>query len=157
MSTATPRPGSIPGAERTIGQLVADASQDLSDLVRHEIALAKSEITADVKNGALAGGLFGAAGFFGAVAFLLLCFTAAYGLAAAGLPTWVGFLVVAVLLLVVAGGLALVGRGRISRVRPPERTLRTTRDTVAAIKASATGKGHEPQAPQQRQLDSAHS
>ena len=33
--------------ERTIGQLVADATKDLSDLVRHEIALAKSELKRD--------------------------------------------------------------------------------------------------------------
>ena len=152
MSTPTPRPG-IPGAERSIGQLVADASADISDLVRHEIALAKAEITADVKNGALGGALFGAAAFFGAIAFIMLCIAAAFVLAV-WLPEWAGFLIVAVALLLVAGLLALVGKGRISRVRPPERTIRTTKDTVAILKASATG-GGAPQNPEQRQLDRA--
>ena len=157
MSTATPRPG-IPGTERSIGQLVADASQDLSDLVRHEIALAKAEITADVKNGALAGGLLGAAGFLGAIAFVLLCITVALALTALGLPAWVSFLIVAVALLGLAGVLALAGRGRIAKVRPPERTIRTSRETVAALKAAATGEGPAAQTGQgRRQLDRAHS
>ncbi|PPK92836.1 putative superfamily III holin-X [Kineococcus xinjiangensis] len=154
MSHPTPRPG-IPGAERSIGQLVADASQDLSDLIRHEIALAKAEITADVKNGALGGALFGAAGFLGAVAFILICVALAFVLAALGLPVWAGFLIVGGVLVLGAGLLALVGYGRIKRVGPPERTIRTTKETVAVLKASATGKGHALEGPQHRQLDRA--
>jgi hypothetical protein len=48
--------------ERTLGQLVAQASDDLSGIVRAEIALAKAELRADVKNVAVGGGMFGAAG-----------------------------------------------------------------------------------------------
>ena len=33
------------GTERTIGQLVADATHDLQGIVRGEIALAKAEVT----------------------------------------------------------------------------------------------------------------
>ena len=54
--------------ERTLGQLVADASHDVSDLVRHEIALAKAEIREDAKNAALGGAMFGAAGYLGLLA-----------------------------------------------------------------------------------------
>jgi Na+-transporting methylmalonyl-CoA/oxaloacetate decarboxylase gamma subunit len=92
--------------ERTIGQLVADASHDLSQLVRSEVALAKAEITAEVK--------------------LLLVL--------AGLPSWAGFGIVALVLLVLAGVLALLGKGRLSKVGPPERTISTTKRTVEAAK-----------------------
>ena len=37
------------GTERTIGQLVADATHDLEGIVRGEIALAKAEVTSGAK------------------------------------------------------------------------------------------------------------
>jgi membrane protein implicated in regulation of membrane protease activity len=120
--------------ERTIGQLVADATRDISDLVRHEIALAKAELSGDVKAAGLGAGLLAGAAFFGAVAFLLLCVAAALGLAALGLPDWVAFLVVVVVLLAVAAVLGLLGKKRLSSVSKPERTLATSKETVAALK-----------------------
>ena len=139
MTTLDDRPVGAP--ERTIGQLVADATKDVSELVRYEVALAKAEITADVKNGALGGALFAVAGVFGFVAFVFLGVTVAYALVeGAGWPVWLSFLVVAVAMLVVAGIAAGIGFGRIKKVGPPERTIRTSKETVAAIKASASGK-----------------
>ncbi|NIZ90521.1 phage holin family protein [Kineococcus rubinsiae] len=140
MSTVYDRKPVTP-PERSIGQLVSDATKDISELVRYEVALAKAEITADVKNGALGGGLFAVAGVFGFVAFIFLGVTVAYALhEGAGWPVWLSFLVVAVAMLLVAGALAVVGLGAIKKVRPPERTIRTTKETVAVLKASATGK-----------------
>ncbi|WP_432513814.1 phage holin family protein [Kineococcus sp. SYSU DK001] len=139
MTTLNDRPVGAP--ERTIGQLVADATKDVTELVRYEIALAKAEITADVKNGAIGGALFAVAGVFGFVAFVFLGVTVAYALhEGAGWPVWLSFLVVAVAMLLVAGIAAAIGFGRVKQVRPPERTIRTSKDSVAAIKAAATGK-----------------
>ena len=42
----------IIGQDRTIGQLVADASHDLSQLLRSEVALAKAELKDEAKQGA---------------------------------------------------------------------------------------------------------
>jgi hypothetical protein len=124
--------------ERTVGQLVAEATKDISEIVRAEVALAKAELTSSAKNGAVAGGLFGAAGYLGLLASILLVIAAAYGIAALGLaPGW-AFLIVALALLLVAGLLALVGRSRVSRVGPPERTIRTTKQTIAAVKPGPT-------------------
>ena len=126
--------------ERTVGQLVADATKDVSELVRYEVALAKAEITADVKNGALGGGLFAVAGVFGFVAFVFLGVTVAQALhEGAGWPLWLSFLVVAVAMLLVAGALAAVGFGRVKKVGPPRRTIRSTKETIAAVKAAASG------------------
>ena len=50
-----------PGQERTLGQLVASASQDFSTILRGEIALAKSEIGAQVKKAGLGGALLAGA------------------------------------------------------------------------------------------------
>ena len=123
--------------ERTLGQLVADASHDVSDLVRHEIALAKAEIREDAKNAALGGAMFGAAGYLGLLATIMLCIAAGYGLVAAGLTAWGAFLVVAGALLLLAGLLALIGITRVKKVGPPERTIRTTKEAIAAVKPGA--------------------
>ncbi len=120
--------------ERTLGQLVAQASDDLSGIVRAEIALAKAELRGDVKNAALGGGLFGAAGYLGLLASILLVIAAAYGLVAAGLAPWLAFLIVAVVLLLIAGVLALVGKSRLGKLGPPERTIRNAQATIAAVK-----------------------
>lgn len=120
--------------ERTIGQLVADATQDVSELVRHEIALAKSEMKRDVSRAGAGAAMLGAAGFLGAVGFVLLCVTAARGLEAAGLPAWLSYLIVAVALLLLAGLLALLGKGRLQKVSAPQRTIAATKGTVAALK-----------------------
>jgi hypothetical protein len=139
MTTLNDRPVGAP--ERTIGQLVADATKDMTDLVRYEIALAKAEVMADVKNGAFGGVLFAVAGLFGFVAFVFLGVTVAFALhEGAGWDVWLSFLVVAAAMLVVAGIAAAIGFGRIKQVRPPERTIRTTKDSIEAIKSAATGK-----------------
>jgi Putative Actinobacterial Holin-X, holin superfamily III len=121
--------------ERTVGQLVVDATNEMSELVRHEIALAKAELADDVKQAGLGAGMFAAAAYFASVAFVLLCVAAGYALhEGAGWPRWLSFLVVAVLLLVGAAVLALVGKGRVSKVKAPERTIETTKQTIAAAK-----------------------
>ncbi len=120
-------------SERTIGQLVADASHDLSALLRSEVALAKAEVKEEVKQGALGAGLFAGAAFFGLVGFLFLLVMVAL-LIALLLPAWAGFGIVAVVLFLVAGVLGLVGYTRIKKVGPPERTIATSKQTIEAAK-----------------------
>lgn len=124
----------IDETERTLGQLVAQATQDVTEIVRAEIALAKAEIAVDVKHGAIAGGLFGAAGYLSFLASILLTIAAGYGLVAAGLSPGLAFLVLAVVLLLVAALLAVIGRSRMRKVGPPERAIRSTRETIAAVR-----------------------
>ncbi len=124
--------------ERTLGQLVADATHDISSIVRGEIALAKAEIGADVKKAGAAGAMFAVAGVFAFLALILLLIAAAYGLVAAGLAPWLSFLIVAGTLLVVGMILALVGKRTVSKVNgKPERTIKNAQDTIAAVKSSS--------------------
>jgi hypothetical protein len=125
--------------ERTLGQLVAQASDDLSSLVRAELALAKAELRQDVRKVALGGGLFGAAGYLGVLASITLVITVAYALVAAGLKPWLAFLIVSGALLLLAGILALIGRSRLRRLTPPERTIRTTKEAIAAVRPGHSG------------------
>lgn len=134
MATVAGTPVPPTGGEETLGALFANASRDLSSLVRSEVELAKLEIRRDVKNGARGGAMFGAAAFLGVLALILLSIAAAYGLVAAGLhPGW-AFLIVAGAYLVLAAGLALVGKKAVSKVGPPERTIRTSKETAAFLK-----------------------
>jgi Putative Actinobacterial Holin-X, holin superfamily III len=125
--------------ERTLGQLVAEASQDLSELVRYEVALAKAEIKSDVMRGVKAGGMFGVAAFLGLLSLITLLITAAYGLVAAGLSRWLAFLIVSGALLLLAALLVLVGVLLLKRIKPPERTIRSINQTIAAVRGDRNG------------------
>ncbi len=114
--------------ERTLGQLVATATEDLSNLVRGEIALAKAELKVSASAAGVGGGLFAGAAFLVILAIVLLAITAALGLEALGLPGWLSFLIVAVFLILVGGVLALIGRSWLKKVGPPRRTIQSVHD-----------------------------
>ena len=139
--TDTSRQTSAPGTqpEETLGMLFANASRDLSTLVHSEIELAKAEIRLDVRNAAKGGAMFGAAGFLGLLSLVLLSITIALFISWLGLDAWLAFLIVTVFYLLVAGVLALVGKKAVSKVGPPERTMRTSKDTVAFLKSPTSG------------------
>lgn len=110
--------------EPTIGRLVADASRDISGLVRGEIALAKSELKVSVRAGGIGAGLLAAAAFVGVLAIVLLSISIAYFIdMIPGINSAVAFLIVFALYLVVAALLALVGVKKLKKVGPPERAI----------------------------------
>jgi hypothetical protein len=120
-------------SEPSLGELVAAATRDMSVLVRSEIELAKLEMTAEAKKAAVGGGAFGGAAVFGLFGLIMGSFAAAYGLDTV-LPTWAAFLIVTGVYLLLAAILGLVGLGAMKKLGPPERTLRTTKETVEALK-----------------------
>ncbi len=134
-----PVPQAVPDpAPPSLGKLVSDASTHMSTLVRGEIELAKLELRTSVKNaGTGAGAFIGAAVVF--VFSLTFGFLAlAEGLVAAGLWRWAAYLVVFVLQLIVVGILVLIGMRKVKRVKAPEKTIETTKETVDYLKQSRT-------------------
>ena len=124
--------------ERTLGQLVADATHDISSIVRSEVALAKAEIAADAKKAGTAAGMFAGAGILAFLALILLLIAAAYGLVAAGLAPWAAFLIVAGVLLIIGLIMVLVGKHNIDHLKgKPERAIKSTQDTIAAVRPSS--------------------
>ena len=120
------------------GELVQRLSTQLSELVRRELDLARAELTAKGKRAGEGAGLAGAGAvvaLFGAGALIA---AAIAGLATV-LPVWLSALIVGVVLLLVAGVLALVGRGRLRQAAPPvpEQAVRGVQEDVAVIKNSA--------------------
>ena len=115
-------------SEPSIGDLVSQAIQDVTQLIRCELALAKLELRDDAKRLGLAAALLAIAAFTGCLILVLLCFAFVYGLVALGIWIWAAFLIVAgecVLLAALAVLIVIVKVRGISG-------LRKTRQTVQA-------------------------
>jgi Flp pilus assembly protein TadB len=122
--------------ERSLGQLVADVSADVSSIFRSEIELAKVEIKHDVTHAGKGAGMFVGAAVFGAYGFGLLLLGLAWVIAI-WLPVWAGLLIVAGVLFLVAAILGMMGKGQVSRVKgKPQKTIDNAQRTVAAVKPS---------------------
>jgi hypothetical protein len=124
--------------ERTIGQLFAQMTDDLRAIVQTEIALAKTEISAQLGVAGKGAGMLATAGVL-ALYGLGLLFIALSLVIAIWLPAWAGFLIMAVVLFIVTAILALVGRNALNTVNPrPERAIAQAQETVNSLKASAS-------------------
>ena len=123
-----------PEEEPSIGQLVASASKDASTLLRHEIALAKSELKVSVKAGGMGLALFAAAGFVLVLAVIMLSVALAYFVHMTGLDLAWSFLIVFGLYLLLAGLLAFIGLRKVKQVRAPERAIHQAQETKNILK-----------------------
>ena len=122
------------GPERTLGQLVADATADISTIVRSEIALAKAEITGEAKIAGKGAGLLAGAAFVALLGLVFLFHTLA-NVIAIWLPLWAGYLITTGILFALAAILGVVGKNNLNRVQPkPERTIKNAQDTIDALK-----------------------
>lgn len=124
--------------DTSIAALVNSAIADGQMLVKQQIELAKSELSYTAKQAASTSGLLIGAGVLGFLAFVFLLVAGAYGIVAAGLPVWAGFLIVAGLLLLVAAILGLLGRSRAKKVGPPQRAISQAQETKAILSSRAT-------------------
>jgi hypothetical protein len=163
-ASASSGPAGKPGAsslngQQSLGDLVALAARDVSQLLRYEIELAKSEFRADLKRAAATGALFGFAAFIGCLVLVLLSFALAYGLHAAGVPggggLYVCFVYAAVIEILLAGVLAGVAIMVMRRFSGMKRTRKTVTDDIGMLRrrdpaandgASGTAIGSEPAA-----------
>lgn len=124
------------GPDQSIGHLVSTAIADVQTLVRDQVELTKLEVSKSAKEFGSSAGLLIGAGTLGFVGFIFLLVTAAYGLNAAGLSLWLSFLIVAVVVLIVAAILALLGKKRIDKAKiGPARAAKQLEQTKAAFAA----------------------
>jgi uncharacterized membrane protein YqjE len=132
---AAHRDALTPGEEPSTGQLVSRLSQDMSQLVRDELRLAKVEISGKAKQTGIGAGMFGASGLLALYGAGVLIAAIVLALALA-MPAWAAALVVAVVLLAAAGVAALLGKKRIAAAGPPvpERTVENVKRDVDAIR-----------------------
>ncbi|UUU27941.1 phage holin family protein [Streptomyces sp. DSM 40750] len=116
------RPGPSEHDHHSVGELVGQATEQLSLLVRQEVALAKEELAQKGRRAGRGGGLLGAAGAVAYVGFMTL---AGAGVAALSLvlDVWAAALIVMGALFVIAAVLAVIGRAQIRRATPPRPEL----------------------------------
>ncbi len=119
----TPEPA---GGDQSLGDLVALAAKDVSQLIRYEIDLAKTELKGDARRVGLAAAGIGLAAFVGCLVLVLLCFAFAYGLITLGIWNWAAFLIVAGTCVLLAGagvGTAFLKLRRLSGLRKTRKTV----------------------------------
>ncbi|WP_351229640.1 phage holin family protein [Streptomyces sp. NPDC002133] len=126
-------PVRLAGPDRSIGQLVASATAEMSALVHDEIALAKAEIRQDVKRGVTGGVAGGVAGVLALFSLPVLSFAAAYGIHNLGLGLAWSFLIVGVAFLLLAGLAALLSAAKFKKVKPPEKSIASAKQTAAVL------------------------
>jgi hypothetical protein len=127
--------------EASVASLVNSAITDGQALVKQQIELAKAEMSYSAKKAAATSGLFVGAGVLGFLAFVFALVAGAYGIVAAGLPEWAGFLIVAGTLVLIAAILALVGRSQSREVGPPQRAVTQAQATKAALASRSSTPG----------------
>ncbi len=129
--------GSPVGAERSIGQLFATATAEMSALVHDEIALAKAQLRQDVKRGATSGGLFTLAGLLLLFSLPMLNFALAYGI-----RTWSDWNLALCFLLsflancILAGLLAVIGAvfaKKAKKGRGPQKVAASMKETAGVL------------------------
>jgi hypothetical protein len=117
--------------DRSLGDLFGDLSRQLGTLVQKEIQLAKTEMTARVTTVGRDAAMMGAGGALAYAALLLGLMALAFLLAELITSTWLGFLIVAIVVGVIAA--VLIQRGRAEL----QRTDLTPRQTIETIKEDA--------------------
>ncbi len=134
-STLTSIPLADPHAlpvEPSLGDLVKDATAQMSTLVRAEVELARAEITRDVKKG-LTGSIY----FISALVLLFYSTFFFFFFLAELLHTWiwrwVAYLIVFGIMIVVTAVLALFGYLKVRRIRGPRQTIESVKETRTAL------------------------
>lgn len=118
--------------------LVKQATEQMSQLVRGELRLAQVELKRKGMHAGLGAGMFGAGGLVALYGLGVLIATAILALALV-LPAWAAALIIGVLLMLVAGVLALIGKRQVKQASPPKPEWATdsVRADVATIRERA--------------------
>ncbi|KUH66037.1 hypothetical protein AU184_24845 [Mycolicibacterium novocastrense] len=121
-----------PKADPSIGDLVKNATAQVSTLVRAEVELAKAEITRDVKKG-LTGSVF----FI--LALVVLFYSTFFFFFFLGelldlwLVKWAAYLIVFGLMVVVTAIFAFLGYLKVRRIRGPQKTIESVKEIPEAL------------------------
>jgi uncharacterized membrane protein YqjE len=122
-----------------VGDLVQELSQQTAALVRQEMRLAQVEMQEKGKRVGIGAGMFGGAGLvalYGVGAVI----AAVIVLISTAIEPWLAALIVGVVLLAVAGVLALLGRKQVDQATPPkpERAMESVQRDVDHVKERAS-------------------
>ncbi|BDX29986.1 membrane protein [Mycobacterium antarcticum] len=121
-----------PKPDPSVGDLVKDATSQMSTLVRAEVELARAEITRDVKKG-----LTGSVYFILALVVLFYStfffFFFVADLLDLWLQKWAADLIVFGLMVVTTGLLAFLGYLKVRKIRGPQKTIESVKEARVAL------------------------
>jgi uncharacterized membrane protein YqjE len=121
--------------DASVGTLVKEVTTHVSTLVRAEVELAKQEVTAEVKKG-VQGSIFFV---LAAVIALFSLFYFFFAVAEAfnliwPSQQWAGYAVTFAIMLITAGIAGFLGYLKVRKIRAPERTIETAKESVEALR-----------------------
>jgi hypothetical protein len=117
--------------ERSLGELLAELSRETGQLVRKEVELATTEMTAKAKNAANGAGIAAAGGALVHAGLLVLLAAIVIGLAQIGVEAWLSALLVAIATMIVGYLLTNKGLAQVRRTGvAPTQTIETLKETA---------------------------
>jgi uncharacterized membrane protein YqjE len=124
--------------DKPIGDLVRQLSEQSSTLIRQELRLATAELQEKGKHAGVGAGMFGGAGLVALYGVGALIAAAIVGLGTL-LEPWLAALIVGVVLLAVAGVVALMGKKQVEQATPPkpEQAMDSVQQDIDTVKESA--------------------
>ncbi|MFC6021350.1 phage holin family protein [Plantactinospora solaniradicis] len=125
-------------SNRSLGDLMRQVSEDLSDLMRQEVTLAKAELRQEGAKAGKAAGLFGGAGFGGVMVLLFLSLALWSGLSNVMDQGWAA-VIVAVIWATVAGVLYVMAKSNAQQVRGMRQTTGSMQEIPEALKPNWKG------------------
>jgi MFS family permease len=125
-------------ADKPIGELVRQMSEQSSTLIRQELRLATAELQEKGKHAGVGVGMFGGAGVVGLYGVGALIAAAIIGLGTL-LEPWIAALIVGVVLLAIAGIVALLGKKQVEQATPakPEQAMDSVQEDIQTVKERA--------------------
>ena len=116
--------------EASVPSLIRGALDDVRELFREELALARAEMREELSKAASSAARFGAGGVALWFAAMFLFITVALGISALlQWPAWAGFGIVTIVLAIAGAVLVMSGRNALRQVRPMPRTVHAMKET----------------------------
>jgi uncharacterized membrane protein YqjE len=126
--------GAPPEEPGSLGEIIGDISQGLSQLFRQEVELAKVELKAEASKAGKAAGMFSGAGIAGLLTAIMLSFALTYALDNV-MPLGWAALIVAVLWAIIAAVLFTMARNQARTISPmPTQTIETLKEDAKWLK-----------------------
>jgi uncharacterized membrane protein YqjE len=134
-ATAASTRQDVNGSDPTLGAIVNQLTTQVPELIRSEIRLAQAEVTEKGKRVGVGIGMFSGAGLMAFFGFGTLLATIILALSLLMDP-WIAALIVTVVLFIIAGVLALLGKNQVQEATPlaPERAVTGVKEDIATVK-----------------------
>jgi hypothetical protein len=124
-----------PDSRPSIGELLADVSQDLTTLLRQEVELAKAELKQSATRAGKGAGMFAGAGLAGHMVLLFISIAAWWGIGDSTGRGW-SALIVGGIWLLIAAVLAVLGRTEFKEIKGVPQTADTVKKIPNAVKGN---------------------